>query len=96
MIFKNSRYTNTPVSSKSGLVSFKLRTRFKFNLTNAKVHQYSLGETLDGLALHYYQDSQLWWVFLEANTQYKTLFDVKYGDNLIVPSYEEVMLCLNY
>ena len=96
MIYRNSRYTKTGVEVQDGHSSFKLRVRMSFNLDGAIVHQFSLGETLDGLANKYYNDPQLWWVILEANSQYRSELDIPYGTNLTIPNIDEVMKCLMY
>lgn len=96
MIYRNSRYTKTGVEVEDGHSSFKLRIRTSFNTTGALVHQYSLGDTLDGLANQYYNDPQLWWVILEANPQYRSAFEIPYGTNLTLPTLDEVMKCLMY
>lgn len=94
MIYKNSRYTHTQVNIEDGIATFKPRTRFSFNTDNAILHQFCQGETLDGLADYYYNDPQLWWVFLEANPEIKTPMSVPYGMNLVVPNKNEVIRCL--
>lgn len=96
MIYKYSRYTNTPVTVEDTRASFKIRKRLNFNQENARVHVYTKGDTLDGLAKTYLGTSQLWWVILEANSQYRSPLDIKYGDNLVIPSKEEVIQCLKY
>ena len=96
MIYQNSRYTKTGVEDRNGQVNLKLRTRFNFGTDGTIVHQYALGDRLDGLANIYYKDPQLWWVILEANTQFRSELEIPYGTNLVIPSYIEVMKCLNY
>lgn len=96
MIYRNSRYTKTSVINTDGTQIFKLRKRFEFNSNNAIVHQFSDGERLEGLALKYYNDPQLWWVILEANPQIKTALSIPFGTNLIIPSEKEVLKCLHY
>lgn len=96
MIYKNSRYTNTEAESTDGIAVFKLRKRFEFNKDNAIVHQFSQGDKLDGLALRYYKDPQLWWVILEANPQIKTALEIPYGYNLVIPDEKEVIRCLHF
>lgn len=92
MIFTNSRYTKTPVYEYEGNLVFRKRKRFNF--TKFTYHRFIQGDRLDSLAHKYYGDSQLWWVFLDANPQYRAEIDIKYGDIIKVPTYEEVMKCL--
>lgn len=89
-IYKNSRYTNVPVYNRDGLTVFKNRVREEFTYEESFMHIFIEGDTLDGLALMYYGDSQLWWVILDANPRYRTPLDIPYGEDLIIPSYEEV------
>lgn len=96
MIYQNSRYTKTQINVNDGIGTFKLRKRIEFSTDNAIIHQYCDGETLDGLADYYYNDPQLWWVFLEANPEIKTPLELSYGTNLIVPNKNEVIRCLHY
>lgn len=96
MIYRNSRYTKTGVEVEDGHSSFKLRNRITFNTNGAIVHQYSLGDRLDGLANQYYKDPQLWWVILEANPQFRCELEIPYGTNLTIPNIDEVMKCLMY
>lgn len=93
-IFKNSRYTKTPAYNRNGEIVFRKRKRIKFNLVGSFTHRFNEGEHLDSLAKIYYNDPQLWWVFLEANSRYHSELSINYGDILIVPSYEEVIKCL--
>jgi nucleoid-associated protein YgaU len=93
-IFKNSRYTTTPAYIRDGETVFRKRSRVSFNLTGAVTHRFTQGEHLDALALKYYNDTQLWWVILEANPKYRSELAINPGDSLIIPTYEEVMKCL--
>lgn len=90
MIFSGSRYKFTGVYTRDSKKIFKTRDRIKFNLEQCSYHTFSQGDTLDGLASKYYSDSQLWWVFLEANTKFACECDIPHGERLIVPNYEEV------
>ena len=79
-IYKNSRYTSTSLQDRDGKSIFKIRERMYFSLENARAYEFTEGDTLDGLAYSYYGDSQLWWVILEANKQYKTPLEINHGD----------------
>lgn len=91
MIYKGSRYTKTYVYNRGEVSIFKIRHLNKFNTDNSKVHVLVDGETLDGIADIYYGDSQLWWVIIEANPKYHSPTSLKPGDELIIPSFEEVV-----
>ena len=96
MIQENSRYTKTHVDILNGSAVFKMRKRFEFNTNNALIHQFTVSDRLDGLALQYYQNPQLWWVILEANPQFRSELDIPYGTDLVIPSLNEVRKCLRY
>jgi len=49
------------------------------------------GETIDGLAQAYYGNSAYWWCIMDANRQYESEVEIKAGDILNIPDYEEVM-----
>lgn len=96
MIHETSRYVNTSIMDDNNTTVLRIRPRLSIGLTNAQMHTFCAGDTLDGLAQKYYNSPHLWWVFLEVNTKYKTELDINYGDNLIIPNYNEVMKCLQY
>lgn len=96
MIYTHSRYMNTQATNDDGITTFKIRRRLSFNLDGAKIHKFVNGDRLDGLAMTYYNTPHLWWVILEANPQYPTELHIKYGDDLVIPSYDEVIRCLKY
>lgn len=91
-IYEGSRYTKTELYNRDGLMTFKTRLRENFFLEGATIHEFTEGETLGGLADKYYGDSQLWWVILEVNSQYRLGIDIPYGSELIIPTYEEVVV----
>jgi hypothetical protein len=94
MIYKNSRYTKTNLFNNEGELTFRRRTRMNFSKTGSIPYRFKDGDRLYNLARDYYGDSQLWWVILDANPQYRAEIDIKYGDVLILPSPEEVIKCL--
>ena len=94
MIYQHSRYSKTPLFNRDGNIIFRQRRRFVFGMSGSQRHRFKESDRLYNLAREYYGDSQLWWVLLDANPQYRTEMDIKSGDVLAVPSYEEVMKCL--
>lgn len=96
MIYENSRYMKANVKEDEGIYVFKARSNFTISDMGAKVHMFSAGDTLDGLAEYYLGNSQLWWSILEMNPKYKSELEIPYGTNLLIPSYHEVMKCLRY
>ena len=96
MIYENSRYLGAVVSEVEGVYVFKPRSKHKISELGAKVHLFSEGDTLDGLANYYLGNAQLWWAILEMNPKYRSELEIPYGENLIIPSYHEVVKCLKY
>lgn len=96
MIFRYSRYTNTPVILDEGLTSFSKRNLLSFNLTDCPIHTVLEGETLDYISHIYYSNPRLWWAILEANLgTIKEYFDITPGTKLKIPKYEDIMEVLN-
>jgi phage tail protein X len=95
-IYRNSRYTKTKLYYRGDerVITFKNRDRFTFNLTDCTIRVFQQGDTLYNLAYEYYNSTQLWWVILDANPNYRWEGDINYGDELSIPSYEEVFKCL--
>ena len=90
MIFKGSRYTHTPTYSRDSVEVFERRNIINFNLEDAQVHKFTQGDTLSILAEEYLGDAQLWWVILDVNN-FRSVFDIPLGTNLIIPSQQEVL-----
>lgn len=96
-MFSNSRYLHTKQYNRLGWDSptLEMRPRYTFNLENCKTHEWCVGDTLDGVAFKYYNQSALRWAILDANPKYKTEFDIKNGDTILIPDYEEVVSLVN-
>ena len=90
-VYEGSRYTNTDVYIRDGIETLDIRRRKEFSLEGATSHRYIEGDTIDNLAFNIYGDSHLKWVILEANKQYNSELDIKYGDIILIPSYSEVV-----
>ena len=96
-VFENSRYLHTRQSTRLGweTPTLERRQRFTFNQENCLNHEWCEGDTLDGVAYRYYGISALRWAILDANPKYRTEFDIKGGDILLIPDYEEVVSLVN-
>lgn len=96
MIYKGSRYTNTPTYYPKGTGNkiFSIRERAKFDLSNATYHTWVSSDTLDYLAYTEYGNSALWWAILDANPTYQTELDISVGDLVVIPPYSEVVRAL--
>lgn len=91
MLFQGSRYLNTPLYFNYPTPVLGIRKRYKFDLTDAVYYTFIQGDTLDGLAYKYYENSQLWWAILDANPKYQSEMEIKAGDIICIPPYEEVV-----
>lgn len=96
-VYENSRYLRTRQSVRLRWDSPTLETRhrFTFNQENCSIHEWCEGDTLDGVAYRYYGACALRWAILDANPRYRTEFDIKNGDSILIPDYEEVVSLVN-
>lgn len=92
-MFENSRYLNTRMIQRLGEDDYTLqiRTRYTFNVDNGSYYEWKEGDTLDGVAFKQYGETALRWAILDANPKYRTEFDIKNGDSIFIPDYEEVV-----
>ena len=98
MVYENSRYLLTNQYSRLDRESVDLlgfRKRHDFNLDKATIYQVIEGDTLDGIAFERYGTTALRWVILDANSAYRTEFDMKVGDFIYLPDKREVYDILN-
>lgn len=96
-VYENSRYLHTRQSTRLGwdLPILEKRERFSFNREDCTLHEWCEGDTLDGVAYRYYGICALRWAILDANPKYRTEFDIKNGDSILIPNYEEVVNLVN-
>ena len=96
-VFENSRYLHTKQYTRLGWESptLEMRQRFTFNQKDCTNYVWCEGDTLDGVAYRQYGISALRWAILYANPKYKTEFDIKNGDIILIPNYEEVVSLVN-
>lgn len=90
-VYEGSRYTNTNVYLREGRETLEIRKRKEFSLVGGTSHRFIEGDTISNLAYEIYGDTHLQWVILEANKQYSSELDIKYGDVIQIPSYSEVV-----
>ena len=95
MIYSNSRYIKTNLRSNEGQLVFEIRRRLTF-VDTSDYYVFTQGDRLDLLANKFYEDRQLWWVFLEANPQFRTGLEITPGTVLIIPKREEVEAWTTY
>lgn len=97
MIYEDSRYLHTTQSNRLtwDVPTLDIRKRFTFNEDNCTVYEWTEGDTLDGVAYRHYENCNLRWAILDANPKYRTEFDIKNGDRILIPDYEEVVDIVN-
>lgn len=90
-VYRNSRYTKTPAYIHSATVALKMRERVKFNEKNYTYYTVVQGDTIDGISYKLYGKASLYWAIMDANKKYQSEVEIKAGDILAIPSYQEVV-----
>jgi nucleoid-associated protein YgaU len=91
MVYSGSRYARTGMYMKSGATGLlKMRRRAAFSKARAAWRTWASSDTLPGLAWGLYGNAQLWWAIMDANPQYQFEGEIKPGDVIMVPDFEEV------
>jgi phage tail protein X len=90
-VYKNSRYTLTPPYVRNETLILGTRERATFNPENCSHYTFVVGDTVDGIAYRQYGNPALWWAIMDANRQYQSELEIKPGDLLVIPSFEEVV-----
>lgn len=92
MLFQGTRYTNTPAYIRDGgALIVDIREQAEFDLSNATYYTVVEGDTVDGIAYTHYGNAALWWAIMDANPQFQHEIEIKPGDLLAIPAYEEVL-----
>ena len=96
-VYENSRYLHTTLDTRLGwnTQTLRPRKRFSFNQENCETYEWCEGDTLDGVAYKYYENTALRWAILDANPKYRTEFDICNGDKILIPDYDEVVDLVN-
>lgn len=91
-VFRDSRYTKTPAYVRQGsTLILDIRIRNHFDLSKATFYTVVQGDTIDGIAHKQYGNAQLYWAIMDANPKYQSELEIKPGDVLTIPSYDEVV-----
>lgn len=91
MIYVGSRYIHSPIYCRSGQTFiFDIRGKYKFNSDNATYYTFVQGDSIDGIAYKFYGNANLYWAILDANPSIMSELDIKVGDVLMIPDFEEV------
>lgn len=91
-VFRDSRYTKTtPYVRHTGTLILGIRNRNYFNIDKATFYTVVQGDIIDGIAYKQYGNAQLWWAIMDANPKYQSEIEIKPGDVLTIPSFDEVV-----
>ena len=92
MLFQGTRYTNTPAYIRDGgALIVDIREQAEFDLSKATYYTVVEGDTVDGIAYKQYGNAALWWAIMDANPQFQHEIEIKPGELIAVPPYEEVL-----
>lgn len=92
MSINRSRYRSTtaftlPVSGRTAFAGF--RSRVLSTAEGVLEHRIKEGDRLDLLALHYYNDTRLWWRIIDANPEIVFAGDINMdkltGEIILIP-----------
>ena len=90
-VFRDSRYVKTSAYVRQGALILSTRKRNYFDKSKATFYTVVQGDTIDGIAFKQYGNAQLWWAIMDANPVYQSEIEIKPGDNLVIPSFDEVV-----
>ena len=91
-VFQGSRYVKTPAYVRKGeTLVLGIRNRVHFDEEKSTSYTVVQGDTIDGIAYKHYGNTQLWWAIMDANPQYQSEIEIKAGDILCIPPFEEVV-----
>ena len=91
-VFQGSRYVKTSAYVRKGeTLILSIRKRNYFDSEKATFYTVVQGDTIDGIAYKQYGNAQLWWAIMDANPSYQSEIEIKPGDVLMIPSFEEVV-----
>lgn len=90
-VYRGSRYVQTSLFMKKDTPVLGIRQRNKFDLTDATYYTVVQGDTLDGISYKHYDNAQLGWAILDANPNFQSELDIRAGDILCIPPFEEVV-----
>lgn len=91
-VFQDSRYVKTSAYVRQGnTLTLSIRSRNHFNIDKSTYYTVVQGDTIDGIAYKQYGNAQLWWAIMDANPKYQSELEIKSGDVLVIPSFDEVV-----
>ena len=91
-VFQGSRYVKTPTYVRKGeTLVLGIRNRIHFDEYKSTFYTVVQGDTIDGIAHKQYGNAQLWWAIMDANPLYQSEIEIKPGDVLMIPPFDEVV-----
>lgn len=91
-VFQGSRYVKTSAYNRQGsTLTLSIRERNHFKESSCSYYTVVQGDTVDGIAYKQYGNAQLWWAIMDANPSYQSEMEIKAGDILKIPPFEEVV-----
>ena len=91
-VYQGSRYVKTPAYVRRGeTLVLNIRERAYFKESHCNYYTVVQGDTIDGIAYKQYGNAQLGWAIMDANPVYQSEIEVKAGDVIKIPPYEEVV-----
>lgn len=91
-VFQGSRYVKTSAYVRRGeALVLKIRDRVHFKESDCKYYTVVQGDTIDGIAYTQYNNAQLGWAIMDANPVFQSEMDIKAGDVIKIPPFEEVV-----
>lgn len=94
-VFQGSRYVKTPAYVRRGeTLILQIRNRVYFDEALCKYYTVVQGDTIDGIAYNQYGNAQLGWAIMDANPVFQSEMDIKAGDVIKIPPFEEVVKCI--
>ena len=91
-VFQGSRYVKTSAYVRRGeTLVLSIRNRNHFDASKATFYTVVQGDTIDGIAYKQYGNAQLWWAIMDANPLYQSEIEIKPGDVLVIPPFDEVV-----
>lgn len=91
-VFEGSRYIKTGLNTEDyGTPVLNSRERASFSVEGATYYTVVDGDTIDSIANIKYGNPVLSWAILDANPLYQSEVEIKAGDVLMIPDYDEVV-----
>lgn len=91
-VFQGSRYVKTPAYVRRGeTLVFRIRERVHFSESLCTYYTVVQGDTIDGIAYTQYGNAHLGWAIMDANPAYQSEIDLKAGDVIKIPPFDEVV-----